>query len=287
MLKKIAIALGLLVGSAGLAYATGETVSSWFVQSNPNPVLVQGSDGTDAQPLKVTTGGILHIGGPAADDAAASGNPVPMGCMFETTADAVDANDIARVNCSSTGAVGVAVFDTNGFSSLRQVVNATDSTGAGIAAVGLIAQVDDTSPTNPTENQFANVRMTDERALLTSASATTTGTGTTLFTLTAANSDNATNVKASAGNVYAITIGNESATVPAWLSLYNTAGTPTCGTGIIQQFFVPSTATGATVHFNFSVPKQFATGIGICFTTGIAGTGSVAATDYVINIDYK
>lgn len=48
----------------------------------------------------------------------------------------------------------------------RSVANATNSTGTGIQAVGLIAQLDDSSPTSITENQFGNLRMSAERGLL-------------------------------------------------------------------------------------------------------------------------
>lgn len=45
----------------------------------------------------------------------------------------------------------------------RSVINATNSTGTGIAAAGLLAQFDDTSPTAITENQFGNLRMSANR----------------------------------------------------------------------------------------------------------------------------
>lgn len=47
----------------------------------------------------------------------------------------------------------------------RSIVNATNSTGGGILSAGLIGQLDDTSPTAITENQFGNIRITDQRAL--------------------------------------------------------------------------------------------------------------------------
>lgn len=47
----------------------------------------------------------------------------------------------------------------------RSIVNATNSTGIGITAVGLVAQFDDTSPTAITENQFGNIRMSANRNL--------------------------------------------------------------------------------------------------------------------------
>ena len=48
----------------------------------------------------------------------------------------------------------------------RAVVNALDSVGTGIAAAGLIGQLDDTAPSAVTENQFAPVRLSTRRALL-------------------------------------------------------------------------------------------------------------------------
>lgn len=49
---------------------------------------------------------------------------------------------------------------------VRSVINATNSTGTGITAAGILAQLDDTSPTTITENQFGNLRMAPNRALM-------------------------------------------------------------------------------------------------------------------------
>lgn len=48
---------------------------------------------------------------------------------------------------------------------LRNITNATDSTGTGILPAGLLAQFDDTAPTAITENQFGNLRMSSNRNL--------------------------------------------------------------------------------------------------------------------------
>ncbi len=114
-----------------------------------------------------------------------------------------------------------------------------------------------------------------------------TSGGLSIFYLTAANSTNATNVKASAGQLYSTELSNNSAT-PAYVSFYNTAGTPTCGTGIVAQAMIPANSTsGAGWVSNSLHGKAFGTGIGICVTTGIAGTGSVAASAYTITLGYK
>lgn len=122
--------------------------------------------------------------------------------------------------------------------------------------------------------------------LLAQPQAGTTG-GMSMFYLTAANSTNATNVKNAAGTLYDVELSNNSAT-PAYVSFYNNAGTPTCGTGIVWQAMIPANSTsGAGWVSDSNVGKAFSTGIAICATTGIAGTGSVAASAYTISIGYK
>lgn len=111
--------------------------------------------------------------------------------------------------------------------------------------------------------------------------------GHTFATVTAANSTNATNLKASAGTLYHVTAYTISAT-PAWVSFYNTAGTPTCGTSIVYQVLIPANSTsGAGAVDDIPSGLNFSTGIGYCITTGIAGTGNVAATSYVVNLAYR
>jgi len=110
--------------------------------------------------------------------------------------------------------------------------------------------------------------------------------GLTKFTLQAAASTNATSIKASAGTVYHIEGFGTSAT-PAWVTFYNTAGAPTCGTGIVWQTIIPGVSTGAGGIMDIAKGLDFSTGIGICITTGIGGTGAVAAGTFVLNIGYK
>jgi hypothetical protein len=49
---------------------------------------------------------------------------------------------------------------------MKSVATAQDSTGIGIQAVGMQAQLDDAATTTVTENQFANLRLSTRRALL-------------------------------------------------------------------------------------------------------------------------
>lgn len=59
------------------------------------------------------------------------------------------------------------VYNGTTWDLMREIASSTNSTGTGIQAVGLVAQFDDTDTSTVTENQFANVRLTARRALLT------------------------------------------------------------------------------------------------------------------------
>lgn len=68
-----------------------------------------------------------------------------------------------------SGAPSVAYYqgisDGTNLRGVLGVANATNSTGAGIPAAGILAQFDDVSPTAITENQFGNLRMSANRNL--------------------------------------------------------------------------------------------------------------------------
>lgn len=68
----------------------------------------------------------------------------------------------------TTPTVGAAGLTWNGttWDRAKSAAAAQDSTGTGIQAVGIQAQLDDTSTSTVTENQFANLRMSSRRALL-------------------------------------------------------------------------------------------------------------------------
>jgi hypothetical protein len=57
------------------------------------------------------------------------------------------------------------LFSGSGWDRQREVVNGQDTVGTGIAAAGLLAQLDDTSPSTVTENQFGPLRMSSRRVL--------------------------------------------------------------------------------------------------------------------------
>ncbi len=112
----------------------------------------------------------------------------------------------------------------------------------------------------------------------------TTAGGHSTAHLVAAGSTNATSVKASAGQVYAVTIFNAAA-APRYVKFHNTAGTPTAGASVVRTFGVQA---GVTYHFTFPNGLAFATGIAFTTVTGIADadTAAVTASDLVIDVAY-
>lgn len=162
---------------------------------NIDGVLVAGYDGTAQQILNVDDSGNVQTetGGLVADNGVASGNPVPVAGNYNSTLPTYASGDVGTLQIGSRGALHVTLCsDTNtscndsagsngsdgtsGTTSIRThdqgyyfngstwdrkraVVNATDSTGTGIAAAGILAQGDDTAPTAITENQFGNLRL--------------------------------------------------------------------------------------------------------------------------------
>lgn len=112
-----------------------------------------------------------------------------------------------------------------------------------------------------------------------------TSGGTSVFHLVSAGSTNANNIKASAGQIYGWSIFNNAA-YTVFVKFYNTAGTPTAGTGVIQtvgvQAGLPNTYSSV-----FGIP--YGTGIGITITKGIADSDATAvlASDCVVEVYYK
>lgn len=117
-----------------------------------------------------------------------------------------------------------------------------------------------------------------------------TSGGLTMTKLISAATTNATNAKASAGQVYAVQVFNINAAV-RYLKLYNKATAPTVGTDIpVKTITIPGNTAGAgVVMVSWEQGLAFGTGIGFALTTGVADadTGAVAANEIVVNMDYK
>lgn len=85
---------------------------------------------------------------------------------------------------------------------------------------------------------------------------------------------NATSVKASAGNLYAIAASNASAS-PRFLKLYNKASAPTVGTDV--PVLVIPIAANSIVMFEFGrLGQRFSLGIALAITGAIGDTDTTA-----------
>lgn len=82
-----------------------------------------------------------------------------------SAASALSSDGVANPTTSTIAAHNYTFNGTN-WDRRRSVVAAQDSTGTGIAAAGILGQLDDTSTATVTENQFAPVRISTRRALL-------------------------------------------------------------------------------------------------------------------------
>ena len=280
---------------AGSAVGTAGTPST-------NVVSIQG----------VASGTVVPVSSGVAQGSTTSGQSVsPIGCRTLSSAPTDTTAQTNMPRCTTAGELAVSV--TSGSAGN----GAASNTGSAVPAQGDYGAINiggtlrGRTGVNPTGTVYAAqtdlssvggtsvalgsttssasipvVIASDQGAVKTTQTPGTSG-GLSFSTLTAANSTNATNLKASAGQLYHIS-GYSAAAVPTWITFYNNSGTPTCGTSIVYEVLIPvnSTSGGGFIE---DIPEglAFSTGIAYCVTTGIGATGSVAATSIVANFGYK
>lgn len=174
---------------------------------------------------------------------------------------------------------------------LNQMNGQAISMGTGVRAAGtqrVTIATDDVVPASQSGSwtvQPGNTQNTTEWLVIDKA---TTAGGLSKFHLVGAGTTNATNIKASAGQVYSITAFNIAAT-PVYIKFHNTAGTPTAGTAVTDTFLIPGNTSGTGMVINFDKGVAFSTGIGITTVTGItdASAVAIAADNLVLQVYYK
>lgn len=187
----------------------------------------------------------------------------------------------AGVICDATvGETQCAAVDTHG----QQLIDVNTSNNNLYTAI--------TSPIASGSNIIGKVGIDQTTPGTTNAVQAIAGTsgGTSSAGGVMANSTNSTNVKASAGQIYSVQTGNISATVPAYLKLYDKATAPTCGTDTpVKRIVIPANSLGGGNNVSIPIGWQFTSGIGYCVTAGIADndTTAVAASTVIVNIGYK
>lgn len=266
---------------------------------------------------------------PLADDAAftvATTNVAAMGCIEAT--DTMDAGDVGAVKCGndreldvdviSLPSVTIGTFPDNEPINVAQINGVTPLMGNGVTGTGSprvtiasdntaftvnVGTFPDNEPVNVAQMNGVAVTMGNgvagtgvQRVAVASDNTPfgvilkpTTSGGTTMHRLLSAATTNATNVKASAGQVYGLQVFNTNAN-EAYLKLYNSASAPTCGSGTpVKTLTIPGNAAGAGFIALSDLGWAFSTGIGYCITTGPADadTGAVAANEVIVNMDYN
>lgn len=204
-------------------------------------------------PLSLTTAGALRV------DNSANTQPVS-GTVSITANSAVN---VAQIN-------GVTTLMGNGTTGTgsQRVTLASDMTA--ISTTGYMSvKLDQTTPGS-----------TNGASLV----PTTTG-GLTTYHLVSAATTNATNIKASAGQVYGYYIFNANAAARK-VAFHNSASAPTAGASVFFSLVIPA---GSGANVEFAQGLAFSSGIGITTTTGTADSDAtaVAAGDLIINIFYK
>ena len=161
-------------------------------------------------------------------------------------------NEIAPLLVNAIGALKVEIFDGGDSHTVDGTVTANLATGT---------------------NTVGNVGL-----------APRTSGGLTTYHLVSAATTNATNIKASAGQVYGWYIYNANAAMRK-VAFHNSASAPTAGASIFLTLCIPPTSA-ANVEFTEGIP--FSSGIGITTVTGMADSDAtaVAANDLNINIFY-
>lgn len=190
--------------------------------------------------------------------------------------DGVDIGDVTINNAS--GASAVNIQDGGNSITVDGAVAATQSGTWNIATVTALTAITNALPagTNTLGGVFP-------------VPVTSGGCDTTHFI--AANSNNATSLKASAGQLYGVGVSNNNAT-PVYLKFYNKASTPSPGSdnALIKWVVeIPGNTAGASGEISWPEGIPFSTGIAYAVVAGMSDTDntSVAAASVNINIRYK
>lgn len=165
-----------------------------------------------------------------------------------------------------------AAVDASG--NLQVLASGTVAIGAGAAAIGTVGVTSISAGSNVIGQ--ATVALTNS----------TTNTA-TYFPISSALSDNATNVKASPGNLYGAFLVNTTSTL-YYLKMYNTSASPTGCTATNYAFTMPIPPSNA----GFAVPMfggvGFPTGLSYCITGGGASNDDTSAATGIFGfLSYK
>lgn len=193
-----------------------------------------------------------------------------------------------KITACNTGAVTVSAVPANQSVNLNQIAGNAVSAGNGASGTG-VQRVTIANDSTGIVNQGGTWTVqpgntANTTAWLTSQTPATSG-GLTTYHLVSGASTNATNIKASAGQLYCYSVFNTNAAMRK-LAFHNTAGSPTAGASVFFSLPIPG-GGGANVCTDSGI--AFSSGIAITTVTEGAdsGTSAVGSGDLIINLFYK
>ncbi len=229
---------------------------------------VDNGDGTWSPEV---AGTVTSTGGTVAQGSTTSGQTgvLTQGAVT-TAAPAYDTGETSPLSLTTAGDLRVAPTNNSA------VANATNSTGTGITAAGLIAQFDDTAPTTVSENQFGNVRITSQGVLYAAAAATASGgAGMTSTATTVAASSLV--LKSGSGNLYDVDITTGGSA--GYLMVFAATSAPVDGTVTPLRAYV--VAANSSFNKSFHPPLRVSTGTTLVFSTTGPFTKTASATAFM------
>lgn len=306
--KALAVSIQDGTGTQITSFGGGTQYANGAVQATPTGTVALGWDGTNVRALNTNASGSLNVIFPSAQAVNATqagtwtvqpGNtanttawlvtgtggtfPATQSGTWNTTDDtelpaAAAAADAAANPTAPFVQNALSVFNGTTWDRWREAVNATNSTGTGLAAVVNLLQFDDVSPTAITENQFGNARMSANRnAYMTIRDAAGNERGVNVT------AGNALVVDGSAVTQPVSLAANQSVNVAQINGVTTTMGNGVSGTGV-QRVTLASDSTGqvtlatgtntiGALTANQSVNVAQMNGVATTMGNGVAGTG--------------
>lgn len=222
----------------------------------------------------ISNGGDVVLGNNTDSASCASATSL-IACARQLHTDATSAIPAGTNLIGKVGIDQTTVGTTNAVS-IAQIGANTVSTGNGVSGTG---------------NLRVNIASDNTAFAVNDQPTPVTSGGLTTFFLQPAASDNHTNVKNGAGQVYHVAVTNNSATIN-YLRFYNAAsGFNGCNsaTNLVYQLAIPANTSGAGFVEDIAMGLVFSTGISICVTSGYATTDTTNATATAMSllIGYK
>lgn len=217
----------------------------------------------------------------------ASGANVVLGALNDAATCAAGNTEMACLRQIDADVKAPAAISTWGSGTLGAMANYGTSPGA-VLVPGANVFLTNTPPVSQSGTWTVQPGNTANTTPWLTTPSAGSASGATPSFVVAANSNNSTNLKGSAGTVYSIQTSNINATTAYFIKLYDKATAPTCGTDTPVGGYVIPAANGGN-NVTVMVGKKFTLGIGYCIVAGIANNDntSVPAATILTNIDWN